>query len=181
MSSRIVPLSVLETFNQNQGRMAISSIIFAELAHGVKKSANPARNLSMVEDFVSRLDVLPYDDRTAWQYGIIRAALERQGTPIGVNDLHIPGHARSLGMIIVTNNLREFERVSGISEVNWVQEEHRLAWPCPITIHYSRSFPTYLGRNYFSSTLNLFIPKFRDGLGYLLVRSSLLSFRKPST
>lgn len=114
------PLSVLKTFNQNHGRMAISSITLAELAHGVEKSADQARNLAVVEDFVSRLDVLPYDDRAAWQYGLIRAALERQGTPIGVNDLHIAGHARSLGLIIVTNNLREFERIPGISVENWV-------------------------------------------------------------
>lgn len=114
------PLSVLKTFNQNHGRMAISSITLAELAHGVEKSADQARNLAVVEDFVSRLDVLPYDDRAAWQYGLIRAALERQGTPIGVNDLHIAGHARSLGLIIVTNNLREFERVPGVSVENWV-------------------------------------------------------------
>ena len=114
------PLSVLKTFNQNHGRMAISSITLAELAHGVEKSADQARNLAVVEDFVSRLDVLPFDDRAAWQYGLIRAALERQGTPIGVNDLHIAGHARSLGLIIVTNNLREFERVPGISVENWV-------------------------------------------------------------
>jgi tRNA(fMet)-specific endonuclease VapC len=114
------PLSVLKTFNQNHGRMAISSITLAELAHGVEKSADQARNLAVVEDFVSRLDVLPYDDRAAWQYGFIRAALERQGTPIGVNDLHIAGHARSLGLIIVTNNLREFERVPGISVENWM-------------------------------------------------------------
>ena len=115
------PLSVLKAFNQNHGRMAISSITLAELAHGVEKSADQARNLAVVEDFVSRLDVLPYDDRAAWQYGVIRAALERQGTPIGVNDLHIAGHARSLGLIIVTNNLREFERVPGISVENWVE------------------------------------------------------------
>ena len=114
------PLSVLKTFNQNHGRMAISSITLAELAHGVEKNADQARNLAVVEDFVSRLDVLPYDDRAAWQYGLIRAALERQGTPIGVNDLHIAGHARSLGLIIVTNNLREFERVPGVSVENWV-------------------------------------------------------------
>ena len=114
------PLSVLKTFNQNHGRMAISSITLAELAHGVEKSADQARNLAVVEDFVSRLDVLAYGDRAAWQYGLLRAALERQGTPIGVNDLHIAGHARSLGLIIVTNNVREFERVPGISVENWV-------------------------------------------------------------
>ena len=115
------PLSVLQAFNRNQGRMAISSITLAELAHGVEKSSNPARNMSVVEDFVSRLEVLPYDERAAWQYGLIRTALERQGTPIGVNDLHIAGHARSLGLVIVTNNLREFERVPGISVENWVE------------------------------------------------------------
>lgn len=115
------PLSVLKTFNRNQGRMAISSITLAELAHGVEKSSNPARNMSVVEDFVSRLEVLPYDERAAWHYGLIRTALERQGTPIGVNDNHIAGHARSLGLVVVTNNLREFERVPGISVENWVE------------------------------------------------------------
>ena len=114
------PLCVLDAFNRNSGRMAISSITLAELAHGVEKSSNPARNLAVVEDFVSRLDVLPYDDRAAWQYGIIRATLEKQGLPIGVNDLHIAGHARSLGLVIVTNNLREFERVPGVSVESWV-------------------------------------------------------------
>lgn len=117
------PLSVLDTFNRNSGRMAISSITLAELAHGVEKSGNPARNLTVVEDFTSRLEVLPYDDRAAWQYGIIRAALEKQGTPIGVNDLHIAAHARSLGLVIVTNNLREFDRIPGVSVENWVDGE----------------------------------------------------------
>jgi len=114
------PLCVLDAFNRNSGRMAISSITLAELAHGVEKSSTPARNLGVVEDFVSRLEVLPYDDRAAWQCGIIRAALEKQGTPIGVNDLHIAGHARSLGLIIVTNDQSEFERVPGVSVENWV-------------------------------------------------------------
>lgn len=114
------PLSALETFNQNHGRMAISTITLAELAHGVEKSSNPGRNMKVVEDFASRMDVLPYDDKAAWQYGLIRAALERQGTPIGLNDLHIAAHARSLGLVLVTNNLREFERVPGLSCENWV-------------------------------------------------------------
>lgn len=91
------------------------------LAHGVEKSADQARNLAVDEDFFSRLAVLPYDDRAAAsQYGFIRATLERQGTPIGDSDLHIAGHVRSLGLIIVTNNLREFERVPGISVKKWV-------------------------------------------------------------
>ena len=62
--------------------------------------------------------VLDYDYSAAGQYGDIRANLERKGTPIGVNDLHIAAHARSRGLILVTNNLREFERVEGLRVVN---------------------------------------------------------------
>ena len=100
--------------------MAISSITLAELAHGVEKSSDPSRNLGVVEDFVSRLTVLPYDDRAAWQYGNIRAVLETLGQPIGVNDLHIAAHARSNGLTLVSNNLREFEKVPGLLLENWV-------------------------------------------------------------
>lgn len=114
------PLQVLEVFNRHHGRMAISSITLAELAHGVEKSSDPSRNLGVVEDFVSRLTVLPYDDRAAWQYGNIRAVLETLGQPIGVNDLHIAAHARSNGLTLVSNNLREFERVPGLLLENWV-------------------------------------------------------------
>ena len=114
------PLQVLEVFNRHHGRMAISSITLAELAHGVEKSSDPSRNLGVVEDFVSRLTVLPYDDRAAWQYGNIRAVLETLGQPIGVNYLHIAAHARSNGLTLVSNNLREFERVPGLLLENWV-------------------------------------------------------------
>ena len=114
------PLQVLEVFNRHHGRMAISSITLAELAHGVEKSSDPSRNLRVVEDFVSRLTVLPYDDRAAWQYGNIRAVLEMLGQPIGVNDLHIAAHARSNGLTLVSNNLHEFERVPGLLLENWV-------------------------------------------------------------
>ena len=114
------PLQVLEVFNRHHGRMAISSITLAELAHGVEKSSDPSRNLGVVEDFVSRLTVLPYDDRAAWQYGNIRAVLETLGQPIGVNYLHIAAHARSNGLTLVSNNLHEFERVPGLLLENWV-------------------------------------------------------------
>jgi len=115
------PIEVLETFNRHANQMCISSITFAELIHGAEKSARPEHNLRQVEDFVSRLEVLDYGRRAALHYGDIRADLERKGTPIGVNDLHIAGHARSEGMSLVTNNLREFERVEGLRLVNWVE------------------------------------------------------------
>lgn len=114
------PLAALEIFNRQQGRMAVSAITVAELVHGAEKSQFPARNLAVVEDFFSRLTVLPYTAEAAYHYGSIRAVLEKDGQTIGVNALHIAGHARSLGLTLVTNNLREFGRVPGLLLENWV-------------------------------------------------------------
>ena len=106
-------------FNQHAGHMAISTITLAELLHGVEKSSNPSANLAVVEDFCSRIEILPYHAKAAQHYGSIRAALERLGTPIGINDLHIAAHARSEGLVLVSNNLREFERVPALQLENW--------------------------------------------------------------
>jgi len=114
------PVSALEVFNLHSGLLCVSSITYAELLHGVEKSAKPEHNLRQVEDFISRLEVLDYNRKAAAHYGDIRADLERKGEIIGVNDLHIAGHARSEGMVLVTNNLREFERVEGLRLDNWV-------------------------------------------------------------
>ncbi len=114
------PICALETFNKHQGRLAISSVTLAELIHGAEKSAFPEKNLAVVEDFCSRLDVLSYDEKAAYHYGNIRATLEKSGQTIGVNDLHIAAHARSAGLVLVSNNLREFERVAGLLFENWV-------------------------------------------------------------
>lgn len=114
------PRIALDKFNREHGHMAVSSITLAELIHGAEKSNDPSRNLTAIEDFCSRLVVLPYGDKAAWHYGSIRAALEKMGMTIGVNDLHIAGHARSEGLTLVSNNLREFERVPGLVLDNWV-------------------------------------------------------------
>ena len=114
------PVEVLEVFNRHAGQMCISSITLAELLHGAEKSTRVEQNLHQVEDFVSRLEVLTYGSKSAGHYGDIRADLERKGTTIGVNDLHIAGHARSEGLTLVSNNLREFERVDGLLMENWV-------------------------------------------------------------
>ena len=113
------PQELLDTFNRHAGPMAISAITFSDLLHGVEKSAAPTRNLAAVEDFCSRLDLLAYGPKASLHYGLIRASLERSGTPIGVNDLHIAAHARSEGLTLVSNNLREFERVPGLLLENW--------------------------------------------------------------
>jgi tRNA(fMet)-specific endonuclease VapC len=114
------PIELLGMFNQHAGQMCISSITLAELLHGAEKSSKPDHNLLQVEDFISRLEVLSYGNKAASHYGNIRADLERKGTPIGVNDLHIAGHARSEGLTLVSNNVLEFERVEALRLINWV-------------------------------------------------------------
>lgn len=88
--------------------------------HGVEKSQWAEKNLKNVEDFISRLEVYDYDKNAASHYGDIRANLEKKGLTIGVNDLHIAGHARSNSLILVTNNIKEFDRVEGLRLDNWV-------------------------------------------------------------
>jgi tRNA(fMet)-specific endonuclease VapC len=113
------PVELLDVFNRYTDQMCISSITLAELIHGVEKSSHPEKNMKRVEDFISRLEVLSYDNEAAMHYGDIRADLERKGTPIGVNDLHIAGHARSRGLMVVTNNTKEFSRVEGLRITDW--------------------------------------------------------------
>ena len=113
------PVEVLSTFNANASRMAMSSITLAELLHGAEKSSRVRENLAAIEDFLSRLEILPYGPKAAQHYGAIRTALEKLGQPIGVNDMHIAAHARSEGLVLVTNNMREFARVPALEAENW--------------------------------------------------------------
>lgn len=114
------PLEVLAQFNANAGRMAISAITLSELYHGAEKSAKVSQNLEVIEEFASLLEVLPYTAKASQHYGAIRSDLEKAGQTIGVNDLHIAAHARSEGLVVVTNNLYEFARVPGLMVENWV-------------------------------------------------------------
>lgn len=104
------PAELLGTFSRHASQVSISAVTEAELMHGAEKSAY-GTYLRQVEDFTSRLDVLEYGSKAAAHYGDIRADLERKGTPIGVDDLHIAAHARSEGLVLATNNTRELERV----------------------------------------------------------------------
>ena len=113
------PIEVMPIFNANAGRMAISAITLSELMHGAEKSSKVSENLAAIEDFCSRLEVLPYGSKAAQHYGAIRAWLEKLGQPIGVNDLHIAAHARSEGFVMVTNNVGEFARVPALQVENW--------------------------------------------------------------
>ena len=114
------PEHVREIFNRNQDRLCISSVTLMELIYGAEKSSMPERNLAVVEGFAARLQVLPYDEAGAAHTGQLRAELASQGKPIGPYDQMIAGHARSRGLVLVTNNLREFKRVPGLRVEDWV-------------------------------------------------------------
>lgn len=109
------PLEILSRFNQNAGKMCVSSITVAELYYGAEKSEYPERNIAVIEDFLSRLTILDYQPKHAAHFGNIKAELSKRE-----NDIHIAAHARSEGLILVSNNLREFERVIALRTENWV-------------------------------------------------------------
>ena len=114
------PSELREKFNALAEQLCISSITLGELHYGAEKSARRVENLTAIEHFVARLEVLPFGTRAAAHYGQVRAELERAGTPCGAHDTQIGGHARSEGLIMVTNNMREFIRMPGIRVENWL-------------------------------------------------------------
>lgn len=114
------PPVVREKFNALAEQLCISSITLGELFYGAEKSARRSDNLAAIENFIARLDVLSFGDRAAAHYGQVRAELERAGTPCGPHDMQIGGHARSEGLIVVTNNMREFVRMPGLRVENWL-------------------------------------------------------------
>lgn len=115
------PESVLQRFMEHRPEdMCISAITMAELEFGICKSSKPAQNRLALMMFLSEIQVVPFDGKAAQEYGLIRAELTARGTPIGANDLLIAAHARSLGLTLITNNGREFERVPGLTVENWI-------------------------------------------------------------
>lgn len=114
------PQEVRETFKRHAGQMSISTVTLMELIYGAEKSSNPERNLAVIEGFSARLEVLQYDSEAAAHTGQLRAELARQGMQIGPYDQMIAGHARSKGLIVITNNRHEFGRVPGLRVEDWV-------------------------------------------------------------
>jgi tRNA(fMet)-specific endonuclease VapC len=117
---RTYPPEVREKFNALAEQLCISSITLGELCYGAEKSGRRAENLTAIEHFTARLEVLPFGNRAAAHYGQLRAELERAGTPCGAHDIQIGGHARSEGLVVVTDNLREFLRMPGLRVENWL-------------------------------------------------------------
>src|SRR5690606_12838996 len=99
--------------------IAVCSVVKAELFYGARKSNQPERTLARQQLFLNRFTPQPFDDRAADIYGSVRAQLEARGTPIGPNDLMIAAIAVANGLILVTNNVREFSRVDGLQLDDW--------------------------------------------------------------
>lgn len=115
------PEKVRKAFKQHDGQMAISTITLGELLYGAERSAKPEENLAVVEGFAARLEVLAFEGQDAAHFGQLRAELAAKGKPIGPYDMLIAAHARSRGLILVTNNMKEFKRVPGLRVENWAR------------------------------------------------------------
>ena len=115
------PVTVLKRFLEYQiGDIGISSITLSELRYGVAKSTHQEKNAKALDEFITPLEVISFDEAAAQVYGKIRATLEKAGTPIGSMDMLIAAHAISLGIPLVTNNAREFVRISILNVIDWV-------------------------------------------------------------
>lgn len=116
------PPEVLQRLREvGPAAVAISVITVVELRHGAMKSQNPEKAHGKLDLFLGPLSVLEFDEDAAEKAGRIRADLERAGTPIGDLDSLIAAHALAAGLVLVSNNLREFERVLHLETENWTE------------------------------------------------------------
>lgn len=97
----------------------VSSVVVFELMYGAQKGRWRKANLELLDEFLLDFIVAPFDERAARAGGAIRAELERKGWPIGPMDTLIAAHAVSLGLPLVTHNVRELSRVPGLKVENW--------------------------------------------------------------
>jgi len=115
------PVAVLKRFLEYQiGDIGISSITLSELRYGVAKSTHQEKNAKALDEFITPLEIVSFDEEAAHVYGEIRATLEKAGTPIGAMDMLIAAHAVSLGIPLVTNNTREFVRITSLNVIDWI-------------------------------------------------------------
>lgn len=116
------PESVIKRFEKlKSGSVAISTITLSELYYGVAKSSKPDENMIALQEFISPLEVLDFTSVDALVYGKIRDSLEKKGSPIGAMDLLIASIAKGRDLILVTNNTKEFSRISDLKIDNWVE------------------------------------------------------------
>ncbi len=115
------PLNVLKRFKKfDIGDLVISSVTVSELFYGVYKSKYIEKNLKALENFLYPFDIIEFDENAAIEYGKIRASLEEKGQVIGGLDMLIAASAKSQGMVLVTNNIKEFKRIEDLEIENWI-------------------------------------------------------------
>lgn len=115
------PPSVRKRFEKaGTGNLAISTVVLAELYFGAARHPKGDAIRREIDDFASRITILPWDENAADHYGDIRAMLEKKGTPIGAMDMMIAAHARSIGAVLVSNDVSHFDKVRGLRIANWV-------------------------------------------------------------
>ena len=114
--------SVLQRLHQTQaGEVGISAVTLAELRYGADRSSDPPKNHAVIDAFLTAVSVLEFHEDAARLYGLVRSELESLGTPIGPLDNMIAAHTLSLGVTLVTNNVREFSRVTGLAVEDWCE------------------------------------------------------------
>lgn len=122
MAIRHPDWQIARRIKRHLGRdICISAITYGELEYGIQKSAAPERNRTAITQILLGIRVLDFDSKAAQHFGEIFAQLESKGCRIGDRDMLIAGHARSQGLTVVTNNGREFSRVSGLNWEDWKQ------------------------------------------------------------
>ena len=116
------PEKILKTFNSlNVGDVCISSITFAEMQYGIFKSQHREKNTIALINFLAPIEIMPFSNNSAVCYGEIRADLEIRGQIIGAYDLLIAAHALSENLTLITNNVKEFSKIKGLSVLNWLK------------------------------------------------------------
>jgi len=115
------PIGVIKRLSEiDINEVGISSITLSELEYGIEKSSNPEKNRLALTEFLALIDVYDFNNKSATEYGKIRAEFENNGLIIGPFDMLIAAHAKSLELILVTNNVKEFKRTSNLNIENWV-------------------------------------------------------------
>lgn len=103
------------------GDVGVSAVTYCELEFGIANSSRPEKNRLALMEFLAPLEVLDFPAAAATVYGSIRAHLQKKGKPIGNYDLLLAAHALHAGLIMVTNNVKEFKRVANLQVENWIQ------------------------------------------------------------
>lgn len=102
-------------------QVCISAVTRAELRFGVQRLRGATRLAASLETFLSGIHTLPWDEQAADHFAEVRTGLERGGTPIGIMDTMIAAHAKAVGAILITNNVKHFKKVKGLVVDNWTE------------------------------------------------------------